>query len=62
MVSGGSGIGDWKDNRFRQLKDLVICFIDLPYRYFLLKYELNTSKTETKIKLLSTDKLDEAVK
>ena len=60
MVSGGSGIGDWKDNRFRQLKRFSDLFHRFTVQIFFVAYELNTSKTETKIKLLSTDKLDEA--
>ena len=60
MITGGTGIGDWKDNRFRQLKRFSDLFHRFTVQIFFVAYELNTSKTETKIKLLNTTTIAEA--
>ena len=58
MLTGGTGLCDWEETRFRRLKR----FSDLSKRFtvqlFFVAFELNTYKTDANIKLLATEKLD----
>ena len=58
MATGGSGLCDWEQTRFRRLKMFSDLFHRFTVQVFFVAFELRTFKTDANIKLLATEKLD----
>ena len=58
MLTGGTGLCDWEETRFRRLRRFSDLFKKFSVQLFFVAFELNTTKTDANIKLLATEKLD----